>query len=419
MNVRSRQYALFVCKKAMFLNLFHRVFNLLSIIKNMKILMTTCGGVVRDVKWWEYLISREFIKRGHDVTVLTSTSVMKVFPSAKREEVIDGINVKRFHPLSPAALKWMLRNDFDVIDTDFPGYIAPLSSWAAIRKRMKDIPMVQAVHGLYHDPYLVEDVEDPFSKPIKYDNMQREFSVTKAANWFCHLPIFTADRVFALNKFEKQELIKFGVLEEKIDVVPNGIDLKQYNKKTKDFKKKMDIGGEMILFVGQPIRRKGPEYLLASMPYVLKEFPDATLVFIGYKRNESLESIYKELNLGDSVRFLGFVSEDDKVAAFRSCDVFCMPSNYEGLGIVYLESMACGVPIVTTNTPGIADLVEPRKNGLLVPPKNPKKIAQAIIEILSDRNLGKRMRRNNTKKVKNFSVGNVAKKTLAIYEEIL
>lgn len=392
----------------------------------MNILMTTCGGFIREIRGWpEYNLARHLILRGHKVTGLTSTSVMKKM-GAKRNEIISGVIVRRFNPILPTSLLWMLQHEFDIIHAHFPGYIAPISSYAALLKflkKRKKIPLVHTIHGIYHDPFLVDDVEDPFSKPIKYNNIQCKFSLNpiKAINWFVHLPIFNADKLIALTKFEKEELQKYGIPRDKIEVVPNGIDLSMFSPlPPKDkFKKKFKIKGRLILFVGQLRRRKGPEYLIMSMPKILEEYPDTSLVFIGYKRNKKIEYIVKENNLENHIRFLGFLSERDKIAAYRSADVFCLPTNYEGFGIVYLEAMACGTPIVTTDTPGVMEIVIPKRNGLLVPPKDPNELARAIIKLFDSPSLSKKISKNNISDVKKYDWKIIAEKIESIYYKLL
>ena len=390
----------------------------------MKILMTTCGGFVRGLKGWpEYGLARELVKMGHEAFGLTSVNLMKKM-NAKREEVIDGIKVKRFNPILPGSFFWMAKRDFDIVHAHFPGYMAPISSYAALMKKIfNKWPMVHTIHGIYHDPFLVDDIENPFEKPIRYENMQKKFPINplKIPNWFAHLSIFESDKIFALTKFEKMEIHKYGVPLSKIEVIPNGIDLNMYEHlpDKKYFKEKYGIRGHMILFVGQPRGRKGPEYIIKSMPKILKKYPDSILIFIGYKSNTQLEEMVKEMKLQKNIRFLGFLSEKDKIAAYRSADVFCLPTNYEGFGIVYIEAMACGTPIVTTKTPGINEIVVPNRNGLLVPPRNPDKLADAIIKLFDSDNLRDRMSKNNIRDVKKYDWPKVAKKVEKIYEELV
>jgi glycosyltransferase involved in cell wall biosynthesis len=284
--------------------------------------------------------------------------------------------------------------------------MSAMSSWAALGKKC---PMVHSVHGLYHDPYLVKDVNDPFGAKIRYDNMQQTFGF-KLKNWFCHLPIFRADMILPQNRFEFDELVKFGISKEKMKIVPtSGIKLDNWKKKG-SFRDKYNINGKMILFVGQPIRRKGPEYLIKAMLDIVKVHPDIRLVFVGYRRNERIERLCERIR--NNVIFVGFLEEQDKINAYFDADVFCLPTLYEGFGLVYLEAMAAKTPIVTTDTPGIAELVEDGQ-GVLVKPKDSTTLANAVVDVLTSR------KRWDFSKVKNYDWSKIAKKIEGVYEDVI
>ncbi len=384
--------------------------------------MTSCGGVIRGLSGWpEYGLSKELVKMGHNVTVLTSSSVIKKHES-KKDETIDGIRVKRFNPLIPSSFFYMLKQKFDIIHTHHLGYLAPISSYGALIKKIKSKKMVHTVHGLYHDPYIVKDVNDPFSNQINY-NPQKTFPYTKPqklANWFVHTPLYHADMVGALTKWEREELVKFGIKKDKITVIPNGVDVEKYSKGNTDFlKERYGIKGKVLLFVGQTIKRKGPEYFLKAIKILMKELPDIKGVFIGYSRNQSVERLCKNLGIGKNVNFLGFLPEKDKINAYYSSDIFVFPTLYEGFGTIFLEAMACGLPIVTTDVAGNKQIVKNRENGILVKPKSPEEIAKAVLEMLNNRPLLNKMKQNNKEKAKQYTWSNAAKKYLDVYEELI
>jgi glycosyltransferase involved in cell wall biosynthesis len=386
----------------------------------MRILITTCGGVVRGVDWTESNLARELVLRGNEVTVLTSSSVKKVFPDAKKEEWIDGIHVKRFNPILPTSLRWMMKNEFDIINAHFPGWMAPISSWAMLRKRMKTTPVVHNVMGLYHDPCLVEDDQDPLSHPIRYSNMQKGFPWLKpwrAANWFSHLTIFESDAVCALTEWEKAELQKFGVPRERLEIVPNGIKYKNYRAKAKeDFLSKYGVDGPMLLFVGQPIRRKGLEYAVEALPKITSEVSDAKLVVIGYRKEEWLE---KAANENESIVLAGRVSESEKISAYQQASAFVLPTLYEGFGTVLIEAMAAGCPIITTRTAGIPEIVKDGRNGLLVEPKSSSQLAAAALKLLGGKAFRKRISAANAKDAKEYDWKDVAKRYESVFQKAI
>jgi len=379
----------------------------------MKILSTTAGGVVKNVDWIEHGLCKELVIFGHDVDSYSSISVKKVFPQAKKEEKIDGINVKRFNPISPFSLIEMLKGDWDIIHANHLGYLAPISSFAAIRKKIKTIPMVFTVHGLYHDPFIVKDIQDPFSKPINY-KIAKSF-LLNPADWFTHLPLYTADKVTALTEWEKNEIKKLGIPEEKITVIPNGINIDKFSK---SFREKYNIEGPMILFIGQPIRRKGLEYLIGAMPEIINEFEDLKCVFVGYRKNDKLEELCDKLNIKSNVIFLGFLSEKEKVEALTAADIFVFPTLYEGFGTVVVEAMAAGCPVVTTDVAGNSEIVKNNRNGILVKPKSSEEICKAVIKLLENNGIRKKMGNVNKNEAKKYSWSNVALQFEAIFEEV-
>ena len=383
----------------------------------MKILMATCGGFVRQMESWsERLLAKELVKFGYEVSAITTTSVMKIFPDAKKHEFIDNIEVFRYNPYYPRAMFHAIKNDYDMIHTHFPGYMSGNSSWVTLSKKFKDVKIVHTVHGLYHDPFIIKNVDDPFSNPINYGGMQKSLRPWKSGNWFCHVPIFGADMVLPQSRFESEELKKFGVPEEKMRIVPtSGIDLEKYKNLPKkgSFQKKYSIEKDYVLFVGQPIKRKGPEYLAQAMKIIQKKY-DMTLVFVGYKRDRELEDLCKDID----VMFTGFLSEADKIAAYCDASVFCLPTLYEGFGLIFLEAMASGCPIITTNTPGISELIQHRKHALLVRPKNSADLAEAIKSILNNTSLRSKLVLNASRRVKDYSWPKVAKEIETIYENV-
>lgn len=176
--------------------------------------------------------------------------------------------------------------------------------------------------------------------------------------------------------------------------------------------------GKTLLFVGQPARRKGWQYFIEAMPRILKEIPDAKAVFIGYRKNDELEAMCRRHGIENSVRFLGFLPEDRKIQALQSSDVFVLPTLYEGFGQVFLEAMASGLPIVTTDVAGNKEIVEDRKNGILVKPKSSAEVADAAVNLLTNRNLRAKMKSNNLRKTRNYDWKKVAKMFIKTYESV-
>ena len=171
-----------------------------------------------------------------------------------------------------------------------------------------------------------------------------------------------ASKVIALTPFEAQQYIDFGVPEEKIQIIPNGIDLSQYDNLLPNgsFKKKFDITEEMkiVLYLGRIHKIKGLDILVRAFANIVKELDDVKLVIIGpddgYLRE--LETLIRLLEIPNNVQIVGYLSGKDKLAAGTvDADVYVLPSRYEIFGITVLESVACGTPIIITDVCGLAD----------------------------------------------------------------
>jgi glycosyltransferase involved in cell wall biosynthesis len=382
----------------------------------MKILLTSSGGVIRGIENWpEYGLGRELVKLGHEVTAISSTSAMMKH-DARRHEIIDGIDVRRFNPILPSSFFYVLREKFDLIHMHHLGYMAPISSYAAIANKFKKTPSVFTVHGIFHDPFLVKNVEDPFNDRIK-GNIATKFSLLRLRNWFTHTPL-NAQRITALTHWEKKELVGLGIDTKKINVVPNGVETSKFKKNCGNYFKKMGVHGEILLFVGQPTKRKGWQYLVEAMPEILKEFPDAKMVFVGYRSTGVIEELCKKNGVEHNAVFLGYLHEKEKIDAFKSADVFVFPTLYEGFGIIFLEAMAAGLPVVTTNSAGNGEIIKNMKNGILVEPKSSSQIAKAVIKLLNSKKLRRRLGKNGIKLANEFDWRNVVKKYTDVYEEV-
>jgi glycosyltransferase involved in cell wall biosynthesis len=135
----------------------------------------------------------------------------------------------------------------------------------------------------------------------------------------------------------------------------------------------------------------------------------------GYMRGE-LEALAKGEGVAARTTFAGFVSDDDLVDAIKSSDMVAVPSRFEPFGIIALEAMAAGVPIVVSRVGGLAEIVEDDVDGLEVDPDSPRSIADATIRLLSDRALASRLAARAREKVKAYNWEHSAAETLEVYE---
>ncbi len=151
-----------------------------------------------------------------------------------------------------------------------------------------------------------------------------------------------------------------------------------------------------VLAVGRLIERKGYPVLIQAMAGLRRRFPEAHLTIVGEgQQRPALEALVEELRLSDSVTLAGRVSDEELARLYRSAGVFVLPAvvdrsgDTEGLGVVLLEAMSYGVPVIASAVGGITDIVEDGVTGLLVPPGRPELLADAIARLLADRALAR------------------------------
>jgi phosphatidylinositol alpha-mannosyltransferase len=203
------------------------------------------------------------------------------------------------------------------------------------------------------------------------------------------------------------------------NIIPNGIDLAHFSADVPPFEKYND-GKINILFVGRMEKRKGLQYLLAAYSRIKWEFPQVRLLIVGPgKLDAASERILGERLLED-VEFLGQVPYDDLPRYYRTADIFCSPATGgESFGIVLLEAMAAGTPVIASDIPGYATVIEDGAHGVLVPPKDDAALANALVEMIrrpdTRRDLGQRGRAY----AQAFSWDLVARRVMDYYEQLL
>lgn len=306
------------------------------------------GGTVRVA----YEISTRLAKKGHEVTVYTSDfgSPQSRVPISKGNdyEMIDGVKVFYFKNLSllfyrltrlaitPSLIRFARRDlsNYDIIHLH--QYRSLQNVIILYFAKRKGIPCVIHPHGSIGRVVEKRTLKYLFDTFFGYNILQ------------------SVKKVFALTSSEAQECSTLGVSKDIIQVVPNGIDISVLNAKQKSglFKEKYGIENseKMVLYLGRLHRSKGLDLLIDSFYELSIRMDDVILILIGpddrYK--VELEKKIDSYNLNNKVKILGYIPEEDKYAALSDADVFVTPSFY-GFPVTFIESLACGTPIVTSN----------------------------------------------------------------------
>jgi phosphatidylinositol alpha-mannosyltransferase len=199
------------------------------------------------------------------------------------------------------------------------------------------------------------------------------------------------------------------------DIIPNGIDVERF-RDAEPLPWASD-GTPRILFVGrfnEP--RKGFKYLLRAMPLIHQHYPRARLVVAGAGRPAKFQKLMEQYNV-QGVDFVGMVPRDELPRYYASCDIFCAPSiARESFGIVLLEAMAAGTPVVATDIPGYASVMTNQQDGLLVRPKQPHLLALALVRLLADRELRSQLAASGEVTAARYTWPRIASSVLAAYD---
>ena len=213
-------------------------------------------------------------------------------------------------------------------------------------------------------------------------------------------------------------LERFTVIERGRDPVRLGT---RSRTRRHDARRRLGIGesAEVLLNVGRQEYQKGQRFLLKAVASLAGSRPRTVLLIAGRKGHASAElrELHEALDLGDRVRFLGH--RDDVPELMAAADVFVFPSLYEGLGGAVIEAMALGLPVVASDLPALREVVEHGRSGLLVPPRSPQAIADAVAAVLDAPDRAQSMgARGRTIFEERFTLERSALRMVALYRSV-
>lgn len=182
----------------------------------------------------------------------------------------------------------------------------------------------------------------------------------------------------------KQELVRAGATTDNLFVIPNGMDFNKVHTGQNHLSDKY-AGMTVILGVGNLKHTKGFDLFLHAMAMLRQEFPSIRGVIVGDGvERQKLINLHRNLKLDGIVDIVGAKDPLETMAYMDACDIFCLPSWSEGFGIVYLEAMAHGKPVVAVEGEGISEIVREHKAGVLVAPRNAQDVAQKLKSLIID-----------------------------------
>jgi glycosyltransferase involved in cell wall biosynthesis len=223
-----------------------------------------------------------------------------------------------------------------------------------------------------------------------------------------------ADKVICVSNYDKEILIRKGLSRDKIVVVHNGI-----SESTEEKNLPVKVDGFIIGTIARLTKTKGIEYLINAFYDIAKKYNHVRLVIIGDgEERKSLENLVKKLNIKDKVYFLGNIpGARDYIKNFQ---IFVLPSLFEPFGLVILEAFSAKVPVIATKVGGIPEIIRDGVDGILVPPKDINALSTAIVTLIEKEGLRYELAQNGYEKfINEFTSTKMAKRTRAVYEEIL
>ncbi len=249
-----------------------------------------------------------------------------------------------------------------------------LVSFAAIAaKHTHHLPLVSTIHA----------TEMGRNRGTLHEDMQRDIHM---AEWRL---VYESWRVIAASNYMAWEVRNyFDSPPDKIDVIPNGVDPRPYDRfqgqDLRWFRDSLARPDEKIVFyVGRLVWEKGLQVLVAAAPQIVSIYPQVKFIVAGGGDfRYELERRARERGVGQWFLFPGRISDDDRDRLYKVADVAVFPSLYEPFGIVALEAMAAGTPVVVTDTGGLAEVVALHENGLKVYPDDPNSLAWGILHTL-------------------------------------
>lgn len=242
---------------------------------------------------------------------------------------------------------------------------------------------------------------------------------------FVRLAIMMSDMIIAISENTKRDIIRYyGVAEEKIKVIYYGVEhgiFKPISDNTimESARQKYGIKGRFMLYVGDINTRKNTFRLLEAFHRFKKQHDTPHKLVLAGKKfgvHSDIEGIVSSLSLERDVILLGFIEQHDLPPLYNAADLLIYPSLYEGFGLPPLEAMACGTPVITSNTSSLPEVVGDA--GITVDPTDVNSLAEAMFNIISDDGLRLELRRKGVERAKTFGWDRAARETLEVYKKV-
>jgi glycosyltransferase, family 1 len=370
------------------------------------------GGISKVV----YDLSHKMVKEGNEVTVVTykEGDNVKYYENDKGVEVyrvdnymirpnnfIDWIMQLNFNMITKANEIINKNGKFDVIHAH--DWLVAYSAKSI--KESYNIPLISTIHA----------TESGRNSGI-HDETQRYINDSE---WML---TYESSEVIVNSNYMKNEVQRlFGLPYDKINVIPNGVNLQLFSNVNidYDFRRQYAMDNEkIILYVGRLVYEKGIQNLIAAMPKVLDRYHDSKLIICGRGGMiDELREQVKYLGIENKVYFAGYCDSKKMQKMYKCADVAVFPSTYEPFGIVAIESMLSGTPTIVSDVGGLNEIIEHGVTGMKSYAGNANSIADSVLSLLFDPKLCANISQNAIKKVReNYNWSKITDSTYYVYQ---
>lgn len=381
----------------------------------------------KDLSAW-HIMSKGLIEKGNEACFVSPNDA----ESSKDFEVLDKVQIHRFNyfwPRSSQKLAYYGGMPTNLRKGILGKVQLPFFMLAFLLKTLKVSKECDLIHAHFSIAGFVAVLAGKLNKKPVVVSVYRLISGSKIENFFDKFVLENADFVIFGNQYTMNEAKKVSSKIKSQKLIYLGIDEKQWKpiKKNNAIHNALEIpkGKKIIFTIGRFVEKKGYEYLIKAFAQVLKKEKNSVLVLGGYgPLKEKYDLIAEELGIKEKIYYPGFV--DKTFEWIPDCDVFAVPSvtdskgEIETFGIINLEAMACGKPLIATKSGGIVEIVDDRVDGLLCREKDSNDLAKKILNALKDKKLASRISRNARKKImQKFAYSRTIENILEVYKKVL
>lgn len=299
--------------------------------------------------------------------------------------------------------KDLIWKEFDIFHSLMTPELVNGSYIALQIAKKRGCPTVLNIHGIFQLERMVDDTRRiPLTSPV-----------------YARVVCKAVDKVVVNSRYMREAVCAwYGVDLNKIVVIPNGVDLKRFDQCKDEIK--LD-GDPRILFMGRLSHAKGVDILIRALAKIRTELPNIRLHLVGSSKGApacSYQVLARKLGVEDNVVFHEWASPEDVPRYYKAADICVFPSRLESFGLVILEAMASGVPMVAADIPSFSEILLNGKCGLLFKAGDDRALSKAIIKLVGDPVFRRKMSKAALQSVQKYSWENIAERYLSLYNEL-